>query len=87
MGKAKAQFFHRMGFRKERAEELRNALLEVARTGEVHSVVSTPYGTKYIVDGELLTPLGRRVNVRTVWIVERGEDIPRFVTAYPREEE
>jgi len=37
-----------------------------------------------VVDGELLTPLGRRVSVRTVWIVEGEEEIPRFVTAYPQ---
>jgi len=84
LGKAKARFFRKMGFDKEQAEELRRALLEVARTGKVIDAVRTPYGTKYVVDGELDTPVGKKVNIRTIWIVEQGEEIPRFVTAYPR---
>ena len=35
--------------------------------------------------GLLETPSGRRVRMETVWIVERGQDRPRFVTAYPVE--
>ena len=82
MGRAKARFFHGIGFSKEQADELRQALLEVAATGKVEQIVETPYGTKYIVDGKLFTPLGKRMSIRTVWIVEKGKDQPRFVTAY-----
>ncbi len=57
-----------------------------AATGEVIEVIRSPFGTKYVVDGGFTAPKGVPVCVRTVWIVEEGEDEPRFVTAYPREE-
>ena len=60
------------------------ALSEVARTGEVVDVVETLYGKKYMVDGELRAPTGVSIKIRTVWIVEKGAVVPRFVTAYPR---
>ncbi len=83
VGRAKARFFCEMGFCKEHPDMLMRALLEVAETGEVRSVVETPYGMKYVVDGALPTPVGKRVHIRTVWIVETGRERPRFVTAYP----
>jgi len=43
-------------------------------------------GIKYIVDGRLSTPSGKKVTVRTVWIVDKGSENPRLVTAYPGEE-
>jgi hypothetical protein len=43
----------------------------------------TQYGVNYVVDGSLATPIGITVNVRTVWIIEAGEEEPRFVTAHP----
>ena len=83
VGRAKAAFFYELGFTRERPEDLRRALLDVARRGDIAEVVRTPYGTKYVVDGLLLAPTGERVKVRTVWIVERGDFRPRLVTAYP----
>jgi len=49
----------------------------VAETGE------TPLGIRYAVDGIMAAPDGRAPNVRTVWFIETGEEVPRFVTAYP----
>jgi len=87
VGKAKASFFWMVGFSKDRAEKLREALIEVAQTGKVERIVETPYGKKYTVDGEMRTPSGRRLGIRTVWIMESGQVRPRFVTAYPHEGE
>lgn len=87
VGRMKARFFQQVGFTKERAAELRKALIEIGQTGKITNVIATDYGTKYVVDGELHTPVGKRVSIRTIWIVERDQDKPRFVTAYPRKEE
>jgi hypothetical protein len=35
------------------------------------------------VDGEIETPAGRSVVIRTVWIVDHSQSAPRLVTAYP----
>lgn len=41
------------------------------------------FGTKYEIHGTIVGPLGRQAVIRTVWIVDAGEDYPRLVTAYP----
>ena len=35
------------------------------------------------LDGKIETPDGRCPIVRTIWIVDRGLESPRLVTAYP----
>jgi hypothetical protein len=35
------------------------------------------------VEGDMTMPDGAIAGVRAVWFIERGERIPRFVTAYP----
>lgn len=82
-GRPKARFFERAGFGRADAQALANALLELARSEEVTHVVDSPHGTKYIVDGRIETPTGVSVSLRTIWIVDAGRQVPRFVTAYP----
>jgi hypothetical protein len=48
--------------------------------------MESAHGRKYIIDGAIETPGGKTPLVRTVWIIDRGSDVPRLVTAYPREE-
>jgi len=43
---------------------------------------ATRYGTKYIVDGWLVAPIGR-IGIRTVWIVPEESLVPELVTAFP----
>jgi hypothetical protein len=53
------------------------------RDHAIVNVVESEFGTRYTVEGELITPDGRNPRVRTVWMVEKGSDIPRLITAYP----
>ncbi len=46
-------------------------------------VEETPYGKKYKIEGPLVGPNGKKTRVVSIWIVRKGEDFPRFVTAYP----
>ena len=80
----KAAFFAALGFEVASADRLIDALLTVAR-GEITEQAGSPHGDKYVVDGVLSSPSGKRGLIRTVWIVERGKTTPRLVTAYPRE--
>jgi len=51
-------------------------------------MVDSAHGEKYVVDGRVSSHTeksGQRM-VRTVWIIDRGSDAPRLVTAYPRRE-
>lgn len=82
VGGSKARFFRTHGFDEINATELADGLLTIVRTAEVE-VVENPHGTKYVADGDLPTPRGTTVRIRTVWIVEPDEPRPRFVSAYP----
>jgi hypothetical protein len=82
-GKGKAKFFIDLGFRQNEASELQNALLGHAAKIDVKSVMETPFGSKYVIEGPLAAPCGQFVQVRAIWFLERGAVAPRFVTAYP----
>ena len=82
-GASKARFFSNFGFDLEDWQVLAEALREHGRTHPVVRVVESAFGTRYVVEGVLGTPNGRKPCVRTVWIVEEGSDAPRLITAYP----
>mgnify|MGYP001567028609 CR=1 FL=1 len=82
-GQHKAEFFHSFGFNPETWEKLAAALLNHARNHEVASVVSTPFGTNYVIEGPLAAPDGRTPNVRSVWFIANGAETATLATAYP----
>ena len=83
-GKDKARLFGALGYTSDNWLQLRADVLAVARGGEEAAVSPTSHGTKYVVDGVVVSPIGRPVNLRTVWIVDVNSEVPRLVTAYPR---
>jgi hypothetical protein len=83
IGKSKAKFFRSLGFDETNLKKLEQGLLSIAHFGEVVKQVESSHGTKYVMDGELETPTGATVSIKTVWIVDIGQEQPRFVTAYP----
>ncbi len=83
VGRSKARFFKRFGFRADAPEELTQALFAHVQDCPVGAIEVSPYGTKYRVEGHLLSPDGRKPSVATVWIILDGEMVPRFVTAFP----
>lgn len=82
-GKSKARFFRSVGYGDDNVALLEGQLLVIARFMDVVQTSASEFGVKYIIQGALHTPVGSMVNVQTVWIVEPGENRPRFVTAYP----
>jgi len=83
VGGPKAQFFRRLGYSESNVDMLERNLLEIARTQPIQDVISSQYGVKFVIEGTLTAPVGTRVSVVTVWIIESEDDNPRFVTAYP----
>ena len=83
IGRAKAKFLRGLGFDESTITMLERALIATAQSEEVKETISSVHGTKYVIDGMLQTPSGRLVGVRTVWIIDRGQERPRLVTAYP----
>ena len=82
----KADFFIALGFSLHEWEILAESLRRVAILSEVSRSMESVHGKKYIVEGEIQTPIGKTPNVRTVWIVDAGKSIARLVTAYPHED-
>jgi hypothetical protein len=82
-GQCKAKFFFEFGFYIEQWQIFLYALRVHGASHEIVDTIETEYGTKYIVDGSLKTPDGRNPYVRTVWQIDKGNDYPRFITAYP----
>jgi hypothetical protein len=86
IGRSKARWLRLLGFDDSNVDVLEEDLITIARGGQVREATESPHGMRYVIDGDLLTPSGERAHVRTVWIVDRGETAPRFVTAYPAAE-
>jgi hypothetical protein len=82
-GRAKARFFLGLGFQREAIGTLNAALRRHAVENGIEVSEETDFGSKYVVEGPLVVPDGRSVGIRSVWFVETGEVVPRFVTAYP----
>jgi hypothetical protein len=82
-GKGKAAYFIRRGFASERWEALSAALREHACAHDVAGVATNEHGTRYRIEGTLMTPDGRQPFIRSIWITEQGVAEPKFVTAYP----
>ena len=82
-GRSKAEFFAQLGFMADAWEKFAKALLQHAAENEVAKVEDSPFGKRYIVEGKLFGSGGKTAVVRSVWFIETGEHIPRFVTAYP----
>jgi hypothetical protein len=82
-GRSKAEYFSRFGFNVDSWNVLAEALLRHAAVNEVEKVEDTPFGTRYTIRGLLDTPDERNPTIVVVWFIEKGEDVPRLVTAYP----
>ena len=82
----KAQFFEQLGFQRTQWEALAEAFQTMARLAEVVTSEESPHGRKYVMVGQMQTPVGKPTRVQTIWIVDRGGETPRLVTAYPSQE-
>lgn len=82
-GRSKAAFFARFGFEAGQWHRLATALRDHGARHDIAERTMSDYGTRYSVDGMIETPDGRNPNVRTVWIIDTADTVPRLVTAYP----
>lgn len=81
-GQHKARVFAQaLGLTAVHAEELRQNLLDAVRSSDATFLERDDYGDRYRVDF-LVDRAGQEVTVRSLWIVKRGDDIPRFVSCY-----
>ena len=85
-GRFKAPFFAALGYTQKEWQLLQADLREIIRQGQAVHAGRNDYGEKYTVLARLKSPSDVSRDIITVWIVLSGEDVPRFIAAYPREE-
>ncbi|MFM8932525.1 MAG: DUF6883 domain-containing protein [Gemmataceae bacterium] len=83
VGGPKAVWFLGLGYRAESPGDLAGDLVDLVQRSDGFTIHFDRFGVKYLVQGEINAPSGRRVNVVTIWIMETGSEVPRLVTAYP----
>ena len=83
VGRFKAAFFAALGYSAVAWDGLAADLRGHAMDNEAVPTQANEYGQKYEVRGRIEGPTGRAADLVAVRIVLRGEDFPRFVTAFP----
>lgn len=73
-----------LGYEADTWKSLHHDLLRLAASNEARPVQANAFGQKFEVSGTLTGPNGRAGTIVSVWLVRTGEDVPRFITAYPR---
>lgn len=79
-GGAKARLLLSLGYRADAPHvlESRHLSLNATRTSQ------GPYGVAYQIDGPITTPNGSIVRFCSIWQIDTGSEMPRFITMYPR---
>jgi hypothetical protein len=83
VGRFKAVFFRSLGYTQDDWRRLEADIRRQHLTKDAVLQKETPYGRKYELRGEIRGPTGKHRDIVSVWIVLAGEEVPRFVTAYP----
>lgn len=83
-GSAKARLLLGFGYRSDNAGALEADLRSQHLSLDVTGTSTNQYGVVYEIDGPVTTPSGRAVQFRSVWQIDTGADVPRFITMYPR---
>jgi hypothetical protein len=81
-GRHKARVFaSALGLTEDDADVLREALLSAAAQSDARQGEKDDYGQRYLLDFQMSGPAGEAV-VRSIWIVLKGEDVPRLTSCY-----
>lgn len=83
-GAAKARLLLNFGYRSDNPQALEADLRSQHLSRDVTGTSTNAYGVVYEIDGPITTPSGRAVQIRSVWQIDTGADVPRFITMYPR---
>ena len=87
VGRFKAAFFLGLGYSQGDWGQLEADLRGQHLSQDAERREQTRYGQKYAIRATLTGPSGRSAEVVSVWVVRIGEEFPRFLTAYPEDEE
>ena len=81
-GKHKARVLAALGFTQANARQLRTILKRVARSYPASKGEQDEHGQRYTIDFELENEQGEPVTLRSGWMINAGETIPRWLTVF-----
>lgn len=82
--KGKSDFFNSIGYNMKNAERLEKDIRKGLENNKALSYNENKFGNRaYEVDMAL--GINKKVTVKTAWQIDKGENIPKFVSAYPKE--
>ncbi len=83
-GGPKARLLFSLGYRSDNPHSLESDLRTQHLSLDVNRTHENAYGVVYEIEGPIRTPGGRTVRFCSVWQIDTGTDVPRFITMYPR---
>lgn len=83
VGRFKAAFFAALGYSAENWQRLEADLRSQHLAHEAVAGKASRYGQMYEIRATLVGRSGGSAGVVSIWFLPAGEEIPRFVTAYP----
>ena len=83
IGRFKMALFQKMGYTDKNWKELVDDIKEHHLPLDAEPVEKTKYGQKYLIKGIIKGPSGNVVMLKSIWIILKSEDMPRFITIYP----
>lgn len=82
-GSSKAALLLAFGYDPAHWQRLADDLRRFHLPRDADNIRETDYGTRYEIRADLLTPSGRLLTVRSVWQIDIGATVPRFITLFP----
>jgi hypothetical protein len=83
-GGPKARLLLGVGYRPDDPGRLEFDLRTQHLSLDVTRTSMNAYGAVYEIEGTIRTPGGTNVRFCSIWQVDTGGDVPRFITMYPR---
>jgi hypothetical protein len=83
-GGTKARVLLSLGYRTNAPETLESDLRTQHLSLNAARATQNAYGVAYEIEGPITTPSGRIVRFVSIWQIDAGTDLPRFITMYPR---
>jgi hypothetical protein len=70
-----------LGWTADQADDVRHRLLEAVLREDAGFLGTDDYGQRYALDFPIQGTGGAAI-VRSLWMIRRGEDFPRFISCY-----
>jgi hypothetical protein len=83
----KSQFLARAGYTVGQAEQLAIDIRQQLLALDAEFAETTEYGDLYRIAGTLTGPNGQTLRVVSIWMIESGTNITKFITLYPVKED